>query len=168
MTGSIRDLLSLKGNVVHCVERGARVADAVRMMRSHRIGSVLVTDGGDLCGIISEGDILRRIVSERRDPFETDVDEIMTTTLRTVTPATTVREAMAIVTEARCRHLPVLDEGEIVGLVSGGDLTAWMVRDLRLEIVDLIGYIHGPASEPPPPPFERAPRRASIFRGDAG
>ncbi|HEX2675464.1 MAG TPA: CBS domain-containing protein [Polyangiales bacterium] len=151
MAARIKDVLSFKGNVVHSVSRDAPVSEVVRCMRINRIGSVVVLDGDELCGIVSEGDILRRVLGERRDPESTGVEDIMTNTLRTIDPETSVHEAMALVTDARCRHLPVVEGGRVVGMVSGGDLTAWMVRELRLEIVDLIGYIHGPASEPPPP-----------------
>lgn len=164
MTARIKDVLCMKGLVVHSVDLDARVADAVRIMRVHKIGSVLVMDGQSLCGIVSEGDILRRVVGEHRDPYEEGVAEIMTTTLRTVGLETPVHDAMALVTELRCRHLPVVDGAQVVGLVSGGDLTAWMVRELRLEIGDLLGYIHGPASEPPPPPLERGRSGAELTR----
>jgi CBS domain-containing protein len=167
MTARIKDLLRIKGQQVHSVERDARVADAVRLMRVYKIGSVLVMDGDAPCGIVSEGDILRRLVAEHRDADGTGVAQIMTTTLRSVAPDTPVHDAMALVSELRCRHLPVVDAERVVGMVSGGDLTAWMVRELRLEIGDLMGYIHGPASEPPPV-IEHVPSMRQGVHNDGG
>ena len=104
-------------------------------MNVQRIGSVLVLDRDELHGIVSERDVLHRVIGEGRSARSTFVHEVMTRRLWTVAPETSITEAMALVTATRCRHLPVLDNGAVVGLISIGDLMAWMVRDLNMEIL---------------------------------
>jgi CBS domain-containing protein len=147
MTARVEHILRIKGNDIHSIAETASVADAVDVMNVHRIGSVLVRDGSELHGIISERDVLHRVISEGRDPRSTFVYEVMTRKLWTVAPDTPIPEAMALISQMRCRHLPVMDGDALVGLVSIGDLTAWMVRELKMEIVDLACYIHGPFCE---------------------
>jgi signal-transduction protein with cAMP-binding, CBS, and nucleotidyltransferase domain len=144
MAARIEHILRTHDATIHAVPESATVADAVDVMNLQRIGSVLVIDGLELHGIVSERDVLHRVIGEGRSARETFVHEVMTRRLWTVTPATSVQEAMALVTASRCRHLPVLDGGTLVGVISIGDLMAWMVRDLNMEIVDLATYIHGP------------------------
>lgn len=144
MTARVEHILRKKGTVVHAIPESASVADAVDVMNVHRIGAVLVLDGDELHGIVSERDVLHRVISEGRDPRSTFVYEVMTRKLYTVGPDTPIPEAMALVSQIRCRHLPVLDGDALIGLISIGDLTAWMVRELEMEIVDLACYIHGP------------------------
>jgi CBS domain-containing protein len=147
MTARVEHILRIKGANVHAVPENASVADAVDVMNGHRIGSVLVVDGSELHGIVSERDVLHRVIAEGRSPKATYVHEVMTRKLWTVSPEMPIHEAMALISETRCRHLPVIDDGTLVGLVSIGDLTAWMVRELKMEIVDLASYIHGPFCE---------------------
>jgi signal-transduction protein with cAMP-binding, CBS, and nucleotidyltransferase domain len=136
--------LRTKGAGIHAIDESATVAAAVDVMNVHRIGSVLVIDGSELHGILSERDVLHRVISEGRNPRSTFVHEVMTRKLFTVAPDTSIPEAMALISHTRCRHLPVLDGSTLIGLVSIGDLTAWMVRELKMEIIDLACYIHGP------------------------
>jgi CBS domain-containing protein len=170
MGARVEHILRIKGANIHAVPESASVADAVDVMNGHRIGSVLVLDGQELRGILSERDVLRRVIGEGRNPKLTFVHEVMTRNLWTVTPDTPIHQAMALISATRCRHLPVLDERTVIGLVSIGDLTAWMVRELNTEIVDLASYIHGPFCEygaedariardmlAAYPPFEREP-----------
>ncbi len=137
----IRKLLAEKGNVVHHVSPEAPVAEAVRRMNDHHVGSLLVIDAGTLLGIFTERDVLVRVVDKGLDPRTTVVEEVMTDELITVSPNTTVHEAMHIVTRRRCRHLPVVEHGEVIGMISIGDLTRWMVRDQRDMIEHLERYI---------------------------
>ena len=112
-------------------------------MNRHGIGSVLVLEGGRLVGIFTERDVLRRVVGVGLDPRRALVSDVMTSNLVTITPATTVEEAMTLFTEKRCRHLPVLVDGRIVGLASIGDITRWMVDAHRTECEHLKNYIAG-------------------------
>jgi len=141
MTDTLRAVLDAKGHSVHAVEPRATVLDAVRMMNAERIGALLVMDDEELVGIFTERDVLSRIVDQGRDPAETRVAEVMTRRPVVVKAGATVEEAMAIVTEKRCRHLPVVDEDHLVGLVSSGDLTHWVTRNQEYHIQDLVNFI---------------------------
>ena len=136
-------VLARKGSEVHCVVPEATVLAAVRKMNEERIGALLVCDGSDVLGIFTERDILCRIVDSTRDPDTTAVAEVMTTELVAVPPSTLVEEAMAVITEKRCRHLPVIEDGNLVGLVSIGDLTSWVSRHQEVHIQDLVNFITG-------------------------
>ncbi len=141
MTGPISRLLDRKGRHVETVPETATVCDAVKVMNERKIGAVLVGDLRSPAGIFTERDVLVRVISPGRDPRHTVVRDVMTRTLITLTPNTTVNEAMELVTRHRCRHLPVLDESGICGLISSGDLTSWVVHDQQQMIDDLHGYI---------------------------
>jgi CBS domain-containing protein len=136
-------LLERKNAEVCSVSPTMTVAEAVAEMNRHRIGSVVVLDGGRLAGIFTERDVLRRVVGAGVDPLRATVAEVMTADLVTVTPATTVDEAMEIFTEKRCRHLPVLENGRLVGVLSIGDVTRWSVESHRAEAEQLKNYIAG-------------------------
>jgi CBS domain-containing protein len=137
----IRNILARKGPHVHAIDPQATVSQAVEVMNELRIGSLVVIDGEELVGIFTERDVLRRVVAACGDPRTTLVSEVMTRDLVTVEPATSLAIAMSLVTEHRCRHLPVVEDGRLVGLVSSGDLTAWLVTDQQQTIWDLYFYI---------------------------
>jgi CBS domain-containing protein len=136
-------VLAHKGTKVHCVAPDATVLVAVRKMNEERIGALLVCEGDDVLGIFTERDILCRIVDSTRDPATTSVAEVMTDELVAVAPDTLVEEAMAVITAKRCRHLPVIEDGNLVGLVSIGDLTSWVSRHQEVHIQDLVNFITG-------------------------
>jgi CBS domain-containing protein len=140
---TLRTLLKSKGRAVHTVSPESTVLDAVRKMNHERIGALLVMSHDELVGIFTERDVLTRVVDQVRDPSATRVAEVMTSQPVVVTAAATINEAMAIVSEKRCRHLPVVDEGKLVGLVSAGDLTHWVTRGHEYHIQDLVNYITG-------------------------
>jgi CBS domain-containing protein len=140
---TLRILLKSKGRTVHTVSPEATVLDAVRKMNHERIGALLVMKDDELVGIFTERDVLIRVVDQARDPAATRVAEVMTGNPVVVTAAATINEAMAIVSEKRCRHLPVVDEGKLLGLVSAGDLTHWVTRGHEYHIQDLVNYITG-------------------------
>ena len=117
------------------------IADAVAEMNRHRVGSVLVLDAGRLVGIFTERDVLRRVVGAGIDPKRTLVADVMTAGVITISPESTVEETMVIFTEKRCRHLPVLDGGQLVGTISIGDITRWMADSHRAEAEHLKNYI---------------------------
>ncbi len=141
MHNRLKSVLDEKGADVHDVSLETSVLDAVRRMNQHRVGAVLVTEDGHPVGIFTERDVLRRVVGPGKDPAATLIKDVMTPDLVCVRPETTVQEAMAVVTERRCRHLPVLDGDRLTGLVSSGDLTRWMVKDQHIQIRDLVDYI---------------------------
>ena len=137
MNDTLRAVLDAKGHSVHAVPPGTTVLDAVRKMNEERIGALLVMEKEDLVGIFTERDVLCRIVDQGRDPADTRVADVMTEEPVIVKANATVEEAMAVVTEKRCRHLPVMDENGLVGLVSIGDLTHWVTRNQEYHIQDL-------------------------------
>ena len=143
MKGTLESVLAHKGGEVHCVIPGATVLDAVRKMNRERIGALLVRDGAEVVGIFTERDVLCRVVDAGRDPSATTVREVMTGDVVAVPPDTRVEEAMAIITDRRCRHLPVMVGAELVGLVSAGDLTRWVSRHQEGHIRDLMNFITG-------------------------
>ena len=137
----VSEILADKGGDVLRIEASASVFEAVEQMVAANVGSLLVTDGGDIVGIVTERDYLRRVTLEGRTDRETAVGEIMTAPLLVVTPETDVDECMALMTDRRIRHLPVVDGGEVVGLVSIGDLVKFKSRQQRFEIQYLTDYI---------------------------
>ncbi|PAW63617.1 MAG: hypothetical protein B9S34_13985 [Opitutia bacterium Tous-C1TDCM] len=141
MNAPISALLDRKGRHVLSVTPAMSVFDAVAEMNRHRVGSMLVLESGRLVGIFTERDVLRRIVGEGRDPRTTPIRDVMTANLITIGPDATVEQAMAIFTEKRCRHLPVLDQGQLVGSISIGDITRWMGDAHRAEAEHLKNYI---------------------------
>ena len=141
MQNTLADVIAVKGSTVHSVAPEATVLDAVRAMNAEKIGALLVRDGEEVVGIFTERDVLCRVLDSERDPATTRVAEVMSTELVAVRPSTRVEEAMAVITEKRCRHLPVFDDGELVGLVSIGDLTRWVSRHQEGHIQDLVNYI---------------------------
>jgi CBS domain-containing protein len=117
------------------------VFEAVQEMVEANVGSLLVTDGGDIVGIVTERDYLRRVTLEGRTDKDTAVGEIMTAPLVVVTPETEIDECMAVMTDRRIRHLPVVDGGDVVGVVSIGDLVKFRSKQQSFEIQYLTDYI---------------------------
>jgi len=136
-------VLREKGTVVHTIPPTASVNTAVSRMAEHGIGSVVVKEGPMVLGLVTEREVLLRVVGEARDPRTTSVGEIMIPRPAVAAPSTTVVEAMSMMTECRTRHLPVVDGIRLVGLVSIGDLTRWLTRDLADEVDRLECYIRG-------------------------
>lgn len=136
-------LLNDKGHTVQTISPQNSVYECAEMMNKQKIGALFVIENGRLAGIISERDILRKIVTSGMDPKDVLVDEIMTKELVTVGPNTTVREAMRIVTEKRIRHLPVLENSKLIGVISIGDLTRWAMLWQEQQISSLTHYIQG-------------------------
>ena len=110
-------------------------------MNDRNIGSVLVMDGDRLVGIFTERDVLTRVVPNKLDAASIPVGEVMTRQPITIAPTTTVEEAMMVVSDTRRRHLPVVQLGRVIGVISIGDLTRYVVRDQKRTIDDLIDYV---------------------------
>ena len=144
MNTRIRDILRRKGEDVYSVGPLATVIDAVNAMNDHHVGSVLVCEGGYPVGVFSERDVLVRVVAAHRDPCQTLVRDVMTTRLYTASPDDTLLEVMRLMTDRRCRHVPVMEGETLIGLVSIGDLTKATHHNLRQEVRELSSYIGGP------------------------
>ena len=143
MQDTLEVVLASKQPAIHYVTPETTVLDAVRKMNQEHVGAVLVCISGELVGIFTERDVLCRIVDKARDPATTRVMEVMTAEVVTVRSTTRVEEAMAVITERRVRHLPVIDDGHLKGLVSSGDLTRWVSRNQEGHIQDLVNFITG-------------------------
>ena len=141
---TVRDILAVKDPEVQSIHPEATAYEAAVRMNDHRIGCLAVLHEGRLSGIISERDILRRVVAERRDPAETRVGEIMTGEVVCCRPHTTMEEARGVMKNRRIRHLPVLDDdGRLLGMISIGDLNAHQADSHERTIHLLHEYIYG-------------------------
>lgn len=127
---------------VQTIAQGASVLDGARKMNEHHVGSLVVLDTFDrMIGIISERDILTRVVADQRDPAATIVSTVMTEDVISCDPKTRLTEVRHMMTEKRIRHIPVLDEGSLIGMISIGDLNAANNADLNIEVKSMRQYI---------------------------
>ncbi|HPC82511.1 MAG TPA: CBS domain-containing protein [Thermoanaerobaculaceae bacterium] len=140
---TIESIIDEKGRTVFTIRPQASVTEAVQLMTRRRVGAVLVCEEDRCVGIFTERDLMNRVVLTGRDPAATPVAEVMTPEVACVEPGTTAAEAMAIMTERRCRHLPVVEGGRVVGIVSIGDLVRRESRSQQFEIRMLTDYIQG-------------------------
>ena len=142
MNDPIAQVLHHKGSDVVTVSPATTVLAAVHRMNEYRVGALLVTERSRPIGIFTERDVLLRVVAARLDPESTPVNEVMTRNPVVVRSSVTVGEAMLVITERRCRHLPVIDDDSgLRGLISIGDLMSWLVRDQQRTIHDLHDYL---------------------------
>jgi len=142
--GFVSDILDTKGREALGIDVSATVYEAIAKMVEGNVGALLVWDGDRLAGIVTEPDYLRRVTLEGRDERTTPVREIMSTPLVYVSPDTPIDECMAVMTERRIRHLPVLtDEREVAGVVSIGDLVKFHSSEQSVQIKFLTEYISG-------------------------
>ncbi|HXG12672.1 MAG TPA: CBS domain-containing protein [Gemmataceae bacterium] len=141
---TVRDILTTKGSQVYAIDPEATVLEAAETMNRHKIGSLVVMTGGYVVGIITERDILQRVVVTRLDPAHTPVREVMTTEVVCCQPHTPLEEARGVLKNRRIRHLPVVDESKrLCGLISIGDLNAYDAHDHELTIHVMEEYIYG-------------------------
>ena len=144
MNQRIGDILRGKGVDVYSVGPQSTVIEAVNTMNDNHAGSVLVMEDGYPVGIFSERDVLVRVVAAQRDPRQTLVCDVMTTRLYTASPDDNLLDVMKLMTDRRCRHVPVMEGDTLVGVVSIGDLTKATQHNLRQEVRELSNYIGGP------------------------
>jgi CBS domain-containing protein len=144
MPDTVASVLRHKGGDVWSVPPDTSVYDAIALMAGRSVGAVLVMTEAELLGIVSERDYARKVILQGRSSKETTVAEIMTTPVISVTPRHTVHECMEIVTANRIRHLPVVEAGRVVGIVSIGDLVRKIVATHEETIHHLHEYIVGP------------------------
>jgi CBS domain-containing protein len=137
---SLAEILEGKGGEVLEIDADATVLDAVRTMVEMNVGSLLVTEGGEITGIVTERDYLRRVTLEGRTE-DAPVREIMSSPIVVATGETTVDECMALMTDRRIRHVPVVDGDSVIGLVSIGDLVKFKSQEQTFEIQFLTNYI---------------------------
>ncbi len=140
---TVAQILRSKGNTFWSVAPHTMVYDALKLMAEKDVGALLVLDVGRLAGIISERDYARKVILKGKSSLDTPVREIMTYPVVAVRPERTVEECMALMTARRVRHLPVLVEGEVVGVVSIGDLVKASLEDKDFMIKQLETYIMG-------------------------
>jgi CBS domain-containing protein len=138
---TVRQLLEAKAPEIHAIGPDAPVIDAIRLMAEKRIGAVLVMEGPRLAGILSERDYARKIVLQGRSSADTPVRDIMTVEVLSVGLDDSAERCMQIVTDRRIRHLPVVQGGQVVGVVSIGDLVKAVIEDQQLELDQLQRYI---------------------------
>jgi len=139
----VKHLLDAKGRHIISVTPDTSVLDAIKLMAEKAIGSLVVMDDGELCGILSERDYARKVIIKGRSSESTRVSEIMTATVLTTSSAQTVTDCMALMTEKRIRHLPVLEDNRVIGMISIGDLVQAIIADQQEEIEQLEQYISG-------------------------
>ena len=139
----VKDILKSKGHEIWSVKPNDTVFDAVKLMADKGIGALLVLDGDKLVGIVTERDYARKIILEGKSSKDSSVGEIMTTQVLCVSPERTIEECMALMTDKRARHLPVLDHERVVGVVSIGDLVKAVISEQQVLIDHLQHYISG-------------------------
>ena len=143
ITTTIGSILNRKGSTVWSVSPDATVFEAISLMAEKNIGALPVLEGDRLVGMISERDYARKVILLGRGSRETAVSEIMTRNLRTVSLDDSVQECMQLMTENRFRHLPVVQEDKLIGLISIGDCVNWIISAQTAAIDDLERFVTG-------------------------
>lgn len=143
MFGFVSSVLAEKGRQVYTIEKGVTVSQAVREMNEKGVGALVVTESGRPIGMFTERDVLRRVVDADKDPAMTRVSSVMTRNVVAIAPADRVEEVMALMTERRMRHLPVVESGQLIGLISIGDLMRWVTLNQEDQIRHMTEYITG-------------------------
>lgn len=137
----VKHLLQGKGNAIYSIEPDAPVLEAIKHMAEHRIGALLVMRGEQLVGVMSERDYARKVILQGRSSSQTAVSDIMSGTPLTVSPDTDVFDCMRLCTDSRVRHLPVVQDGRVVGVISIGDLVKAVIDAQAEQIEHLQRYI---------------------------
>lgn len=143
MEKSINQILKHKGDWVITIEPGATVFKTIGRMVEHNVGAIVVKEHGAVRGMFTERDYLRRIALEGRSSKTTDVEEVMTEEVIYVGPDATVDECMALMTENKCRHLPVMRDGHLAGIISIGDCVRELSRAQEQRLEELTRYVEG-------------------------
>ncbi len=142
MVMKIRQLLDEKGTSILSIEPQTSVYDAVKIMSDNNVGALLAMDGESLAGIFSERDYARKIILKGRASSETRVGDVMSKNVVCAQPSQTVEECMALMTDKNIRHLPVLENNKVIGIISIGDLVKSVIRDQKFVIEQLEHYLH--------------------------
>jgi CBS domain-containing protein len=140
---SVSDIIERKGNMVLCVDQGESVFDAISLMAQVNIGAVLVKEHESIAGIFTERDYLQKIALQSRSSRETLVKEVMSSPVISAGPRDSIEQCLETLTQCRCRHLPIVENGELVGIISIGDLVKFMLDEKQAEVQQLSQYIAG-------------------------
>ena len=140
---TIKQLLETKGNEVLSISPNSSVFDAIKSMAEHHVGSLVVLENDNLVGIITERDYSRKVILKGKSSKDTAIKEIMTSNVLCTKPEQTVEECMALMTEKRVRHLPVVENGHVLGIISIGDLVKTIISEQSFIIKQLEHYING-------------------------
>ncbi len=143
MEYALDDLIKEKGGRVCTVDPETTIEEAAKVMKQERVGALLVMDGDWVIGVLTERDFVYRVLAAGKEVKTTKVHEVMSKDVVVVKPTVKVPEAMQIISEKRFRHLPVVSDGRVIGVVSSGDLTRRTVADRDSMIDTLCDYIHG-------------------------
>ncbi|WP_341677626.1 CBS domain-containing protein [Niveibacterium sp. SC-1] len=149
MTTTVRQILQTKGSRVISIPPDSSILAALRLMAEHDIGSVLITEGSRLLGIFTERDYARKVVLRGRSSSDTRVEELMTANVLTVSPSQTIDDCMLMMTNNRFRHLPVVEHGEVIGIITIGDAVKAVMAEQEETINQLHGYISDGYLAPP-------------------
>lgn len=139
----VNHLLDAKGRHIVSIRPDASVFDAIKLMADNTVGSLVVMDGEELVGIVTERDYARKVIIKGRSSESTRVEEIMTRDVLTTSSGQTVNECMEMMTERRIRHLPVVEDNRVIAMISIGDLVQAIISDQQQEIEQLEHYISG-------------------------
>ena len=139
---NVRHLLERKGRAMYSIEPEDPVLEAIRLMAERHVGALLVMKAGELVGIVSERDYARKVILKGRSSAETPVWQIMSSPVLTVSPNESVQECMELMTAHRVRHLPVVEAGRVMGVISIGDLVKAVIEEQKQTIEQLESYIH--------------------------
>ena len=140
---TVNDVLTIKGHGISSTTADASVYDAIRVMADNKIGALVVIEDGKVVGMITETDYTRKVVLKGRSSSDTLVKDIMTTPVLYVEPEQEIKDCMMLMTEKRTRHLPVMDEGKLIGLISIGDAVKSIIDEQQFTIDQLERYISG-------------------------
>jgi CBS domain-containing protein len=141
ISGTVGSILKRKGNEIWSVSPKQTVYEAIEMMAARGVGALLVIEGGKLAGIISERDYARKVILQGRSSKTTVIQEIMTSPVISVSPSDQVDECMELMTQHRIRHLPIMENERVIGIVSIGDLVKWLLSEQGETIEHLHNYI---------------------------
>jgi CBS domain-containing protein len=141
--GKVKDILQTKGEVIYAVEPSTMVYTAIEMMCEKNIGGVLIVEDAKLVGIFTERDYARKLILKGKSSKDTPIHELMTSNLITVTPDTSIDDCMRVMVGRKIRHLPVLDNNVLVGLISIGDVVRHVIDEQKTIIQHLEYYITG-------------------------
>ena len=141
--GKVRNILHNKGNVIFSVEPTEMVYRAIELMCEKNIGGLLIVENGKLVGIFTERDYARKLILKGKSSKDTQIRDLMTSNLVTVSPDTSIDDCMRVMTGRKIRHLPVLDNGELVGIISIGDVVHFVIEEQKSIIEHLEHYITG-------------------------
>lgn len=150
MTTKVEQLLAHKGNNVWAVEPESTVQDAITLFGTHEIGAVLVCDKHGLLGVLSERDCVRKILWQGRSTLTSLVRDVMRADVTSVSPHDSIEHCMALMTDRRTRHLPVIAQGNVIGVISIGDVINALLGEKESLIESLESYISGSPSVRPP------------------